>query len=283
MQKRFTIAVFGLGMMGGSFAYALRGFQDGFILGYDPNEASCAQALASGAVDAIVSTPEEAAEAADIALFCSSPETILQNMRRTFPVMRDGCIVSEICGVKSGMVAFIDAALPGRLAYVGIHPMAGRERGGFENADAALLRGAGFILVTAQRVDPRAVALVQELCEHVGARRVLQNTAHEHDEIIGYTSDLMHIAAVALCAQYPENMTMAHTAGAFRDCTRIAQIDAELWTQLLIQNRGGTLAHLRRLQSTLAEYQHALETQDEAALHALLAQAARNKAQMQGL
>ncbi len=183
-------------------------------------------------------------------------------------------------GIKRDILAFIDENMPGRLRYAGLHPMAGKEIGGFANAQAAMLRGAGFIIVLPEQADERAAELVRELSRYVGAGRIVTNEGGEHDAIIAYTSDLMHIAANALCAEYPKNMTMAHTAGAFRDCTRIARLDAELWTELLLGNAENILEPLRAYIGSLKRFEAALAGGDEAALRELLRTGTENKEKM---
>lgn len=201
-------------------------------------------------------------------------------MKESFPYLKKGCIVSEICGVKKDIVPFVEMCLPEGVAYVGLHPMAGKEIGGLENADSSLYRGTGMIMVLPEHVSEKAVQWVESLCMYIGARCVVQNTPEEHDAIIGYTSDLMHIAATALCASYPSNMTMAHTAGAFRDCTRIASIDADLWTELLMDNADSVLPHLRRYIDALSGFEDALRNRDTAFIHQFLQMAASNKKEM---
>ncbi|GHU71156.1 prephenate dehydrogenase [Clostridia bacterium] len=282
------IAVLGLGLIGGSLAYALEGFSDARRVGFDPDETTRAQALERGAVDEVVITPEECVRDADLVIYASSPHTIMENMRRTFPLLNDNCIVTEICGVKREMAEFVSGILPSGVGYCGLHPMAGREVGGFVNADKNLFRGAGFILVPASDAEvdepmKNAVELLTALCQHVGAGRIVVNNPDIHDSIIAYTSDLMHISAAALCDEFMPDMTLAHTAGAFRDCTRVARIDADLWTELLLDNRELILPHLTRYIDTLTRYADALGLAgqtDAAALHTLLARSAVNKVEI---
>ncbi|MDR1569837.1 MAG: prephenate dehydrogenase [Oscillospiraceae bacterium] len=284
-ERPFVISILGVGLMGGSLAMALRGFGANrralHIIGYDP--VSAADALALRAIDEAAATPEQAVQNADVVFYCSSPNSILRNMRDTFSYMKSGCVASDICGVKTELLEFIENEMPRSLHYVGIHPMAGRENSGFINASAELYMNAGFLLIPSRRAPETAVRLMRDICVHIGARRVLVNTAEEHDRIIGYTSDLMHIAATALCEEYPPNMTMAHTAGAFRDCTRVAHIDAELWTELLLLNGERVRPHLRRFIQSLESFERALASEDAAALRDLLSTAAANKEAMQRL
>lgn len=278
-----NIAIVGLGLMGGSLAYALRGFRNGKIIGYDLRPDVTARALDSGAIDIAADSAANAVSQAELCLFCADPAGILQSVEEctAAAAFKPNAVVSEICGVKSEMVQKLPAMLPKGARYIGMHPMAGKEVGGFGNAEAKIFRGAGFILVPPESYDANALELLRELALYVGAGRVIVNTPEEHDEIIAYSSDMQHIAATALVADYPEKLTLAHTAGAFRDCTRIANIDADLWTELLMGNRGPILPWLDTYIRNLTAVRDALLTQDEGALQSFLSKAGQHKRRIQ--
>lgn len=279
----FTIAVIGIGLIGGSLAYALRGFRDAVIVGYDAQPEVTLQAKVYGAIDVAAGSAAQAVGQADLCLFCADPTAILAGVEDCRVFFREGCVVSEVCGVKGEMAQRIPAILPKGVHYIGIHPMAGREVGGFVNADAELFKGAGFILVPPETYDVDALVLMREMSAYVGAGRIIINNAELHDDIIAYSSDLPHIAATALVARYPGELSLAHTAGAFRDCTRIANIDADLWTDLLTRNREHTLFHLGEYIDTLSAVYDALNRDDKEALHGYLTSAQRNKRRIQTL
>ncbi len=274
------ISIVGLGLMGGSLAYALRGFRDCRITGYDIDEKVLSAALERRAVDRAANSLEEAAAVADITIFCSGPASIIRNMEMCVGFFKPGSVVTDICGVKEEIAAFAREKLPHVVDYVGLHPMAGKEVGGFDNADPGIFKGAGFIVVLPGRFRKSSVMLLDELCRYIGAGRIEANRPGEHDEIIAYTSDLMHISAAALCADYPDGMTLAHTAGAFRDCTRIANLDPELWTELLALNASKIVPHLKKYISALSGLEKALENDDREFICGLLKKTSENKRKM---
>jgi prephenate dehydrogenase len=275
-----AVSIIGLGLIGGSFAYALRGFRNCTLTGYDIDAYTTAQALAKGAIDRAAVSLGDAARGADLVLFCTAPDAVQKNARACASELKDGAVVVEICGVKREISAALVSLLPERVDYIGVHPMAGKEVGGFVNAAPDLFHKAGFILILPERRRKASLDLVEELCRHVGAGRVCHNSPEDHDRIIAYTSDLMHISATALCAAFPADMTMAHTAGAFRDCTRIANIDAALWTELLQKNAEYILPHLHSYIESLSRVHETLKTGDADALHDFLSRACANKKEM---
>jgi prephenate dehydrogenase len=272
------IAVIGLGLMGGSLAYALRGFRNSFIAGYDADEEIRRQAIQKKAVDYCAASLPEAVKDADVVIFCSSPSSILHNMEASLADFKPGALVSDVCGVKRDIAALAVGKFPDHVDYIGLHPMAGKEVGGFINADPLIFKDAGFIIVLPPRAyQEKHLRLLEELSLYIGAGRVAVNRTSEHDAIISYTSDLMHISAAMLCAGYHPGMTAAHTAGAFRDCTRIARIDPDLWTDLFLRNATNILEQLDRYRGSLSAFREALAAGDADALHALLQKASRNK------
>ena len=276
----FKIAIIGLGLMGGSLAYALHGFRECKRIGYDIDESTTQQALERGAIDHIATSLEGAVHETDLSIFCSGPDSIIHNMHVCLPFFKDGSIVTEVCGVKHEIMEFITVNLPENIHYAGLHPMAGKEVGGFANADPSIFKGAGFILIKPNGCPNNVELLLKELSFYVGAGRVVTNTLEEHDALIAYTSDLMHIAATAICADYPANMTMAHTAGAFRDCTRVARIDADLWTPLLTKNAGNIIPCLEIYIDNLTQFKQALINDDKPFIHEFLRAASENKEKM---
>lgn len=283
MPETFKTAIIGLGLMGGSLAYALRGFRDGTIIGYDLRPDVTGKALERGAIDIAADNAAQAVRHADLILFCADPAGILKGVEECADAFRPGAVVSEICGVKARLAGSIPSLLPEEVHYIGLHPMAGKEVGGFDNADPKIFRNAGFLLVPPEEYDKDALELLRELSLYVGAGRVEVNTPEEHDAIIAYSSDLQHVAAAALVAHYPEKLTLAHTAGAFRDCTRIANIDADLWTELLMGNREPLLPCLDAYIVSLTVVRNALDQSDEEALHRFLDTAGHNKRRIQSL
>lgn len=278
--NKFSISIIGLGLIGGSLAYALRGFNDGKIVGYDIDNTVMEKALTSGAVDEISTSVEEAVNGADLTIFCTSPNTIINNIKKSIPFLKKGSVITEICGVKQEIMAFISQALPDQVDYIGLHPMAGKEVSGFENADQAIFAKTGFIIILPETYRKSSVALIKDLSLYVGAGRVCVNSPEDHDRIIAYTSDLMHISATALCEVFPPNMTMAHTAGAFRDCTRIAHIDADLWTELFVKNADNIIPHLEVYINSLTNLKKALAENDQTFIHSFLSTANTNKKEM---
>ncbi len=276
----FTILLVGLGLIGGSLALALRGFRQARLLGCDINPETLSDALLAGAIDTAVPDIAQALPLADLVILSVYPHHITDIMRRHGHLLKPGAVVTDVCGTKTRLYSEMAGLLPPHADYIGIHPMAGKEVDGFANADAKLFVSTGFLITPLPATQPKSIALMEELAAYIGATRIATATPERHDDIIAYTSDLMHIASAGLCIHCHPDMTSAYTAGAFRDCTRIANINPTLWTELLLTNREYILPHLQRYITDLQAMQASIVQGDAQSLYRSLDAARHNKKEM---
>ena len=273
------IVVIGLGLIGGSLALALRGFRNAHVVGVEV----CAQTrrLARKAGLRVVSANEASVRSvlgsADIIVFCVYPETMVELVGKYAAAFKCGCVVTDVTGVKEELTRRVSRLLPKSVDYVSAHPMAGREKDGFENADASLFKGTGFLITPVRNPSPKSVALIRDMGRHIGAARITVVSPKEHDRIIAFTSHATHLTAVALTLGLPKAATPAFCAGAFRDATRVANINDVLWGELMMQNRGNVLRELARLQRHFGQLETALRQKDSAGLRRLFRQARAKK------
>lgn len=281
MEADFKIAVIGLGLIGGSLAYALRGFRGGIVVGCDIDPKVREAAVKTKAVSVAYEDAGDAIEGADLVVFCAYPNTIVKLVKANRTRFKTGAVVSDVCGIKTALSKEMADALPPEVDYVGGHPMAGKEVEGFSNASPELFWMTGFIITPAENAKPKSVALIREMAQFIGATRITEASPQEHDSVIAYTSDLMHIASAGLCLDYHPDMNRAYTAGAFRDCTRIACINPELWTELFLANRENTVKEIDRYMESLSRLKQAIATEDAEELRQLLSVVRENKQTMQ--
>lgn len=277
----FKIAVIGLGIIGGSMAYALRGFRGAYIAGCDTNAETRRKAVEKGAVDAVFDNTADAVRDATLVVFCVYPELMPKLIFENRENFKKGAVITDVCGVKSALTKKVLEVLPEECEYIGGHPMAGRETDGFDSASPELFGMCGYIITPTEKSTPSGISLVHEMAAYIGATAITESTPDEHDGIIAYTSDLMHIAAAALCLDFNIGMNRAYTAGAFRDCTRIANINPELWSGLFLENRDNVLCEIERLQNSVERLRSAIENRDREKLKNLLTKVRDNKLEMQ--
>ncbi|MBR3861525.1 MAG: prephenate dehydrogenase [Oscillospiraceae bacterium] len=238
------ILIVGLGLMGGSYARALK------RLGYRVSAVSRSRstidyALAEGLIDAGATEPDAALiGGADAVIFALYPGVLLDWLRDNQQLLKPGALLTDVTGVKGSIVYDIQAMLRPDLEFIASHPMAGREVYGVRNSDERIFHGANFLITPTPRNSPEAVAWCAGLGRLLGCRKVSVLSPEEHDEMIGFVSQLTHCIAVALmtCNDNPELVN--YTGDSFRDLTRIARINDEMWSELFLRNKDALLREM---------------------------------------
>lgn len=265
------LAVVGLGLLGGSVALAARSRGVAReVVGATRSADACATALATGAVDRIVPIAEVARDA-DLVVLATPVGAMAASVRQ----MRDlevGCVITDVGSVKAPLVETLPGLLPPGCPYVGSHPMAGSHHRGMSHARADLFERSVCIVTEAS--DPAAGARVVAFWEALGAR-VVRRSAAQHDAEVAWVSHLPHLLAFAFAGSLAAApAAAAELAGAgFRDFTRIARSDAELWADILTANRKALAAPLGAAGAQLEAIARALEAGDADGLDRLLSAA----------
>ena len=261
----------GLGLIGGSMALALEGYPGIERYAVDCDEQTRFEALGCGAVRAAWRDAQDAPlEEMDLAILCLHPQAAADFVRAQAHRLRPGALLTDVCGVKKPLYEAVRSIGGRRFIYLGGHPMAGLERGGFANATGELFRGAHYILTPDDSVPESCIHLMEQLATFMGCADIIRTTPEAHDERIAYTSQLMHVMALALCDQHLLFDSNGFEGGSFRGATRVAALDPNLWGELFWANRE-TLADLTdELIARLGEYSALLRGKDRAALLARL-------------
>ena len=268
-----NIGIVGLGLIGASLAMAIKQNTEHNVYGLDINEQTMHRALEEGSIDGVL----EDYGALDLLIVALFPQAAVELILDKVEQMKPGSIVMDICGVKKSVVTQVAQVCKShKVEFIGGHPMAGRERWGYENATATLFNGASMIL-TPIFTDSWALERVQQLCGAIGFGRIVFTDPESHDKMIGYTSQLAHILSSAyiknpLCMNYK-----GYTGGSFQDLTRVARLNPVMWSELFLLNRQNLLDDLDILIASLQEYRHAIEENDAQRLTQLLADGSRIK------
>ena len=263
LDKDKKILIVGLGLIGGSYAAALS--QNGWEVGaIDPDPQAIAFAEKAGFIRHGRTEPEaEYVGKFDIVVFALYPHVLLEWLEKYGPWLRDGALATDVTGVKSGIVEKAQALLFPRVEFIGAHPMAGREVSGVENARADLFRGANYIVTPTAANTEEAIACCETLGRTLGARNISRLTPKEHDEMIGFLSQLTHCIAVALMTCKESRHLVDYTGDSFRDLTRIAKINENMWTELFLWNREELLSQMDLFIAHFAKLRDALAQGDE--------------------
>ncbi|WP_411677293.1 prephenate dehydrogenase [Caproicibacter sp.] len=263
-----NIVVAGLGLIGGSLAKAFRKYSGCRVTGIDSDPGVIDAALQSGAIRR-QATPEDL-NAADLVFLCLYPQADIDFLEEHASALRPGCIVTDVCGVKSFLSPRLsEIAEKHGLIYIGGHPMAGKEKGGFANSDADLFSGTSYLLVPCGA--PRgAVDLMTAVAVELGFGGTVVTTPGEHDREIAFTSQLPHALA---CAYVKSPRCPGHagfSAGSYRDVSRVASVNESMWAELFLDNREALTEELDTLIGNLREIRDAIGSNDAEALRSLL-------------
>ena len=267
------IAVVGLGLIGGSVLKALQGFRGAIFYGIDNNEAVLTEAKALGLICDEKLTPNEITQTVDVTFVCLPPDATISFINEH--VFKENALVTDVSGVKQAIYAGIQNQ---NVDFIGGHPMAGKEVSGFASSEASLFQNASYLLTPTEHNQPEHVALLQEMATYMGCRETVLTTPDEHDRMIAYTSQLMHIVAVALCDNELLDESGRFSAGSLRDCTRVAKLDSNLWTRLFLLNQTDLVRCIDEFSYSLQTFRDLIQSGSEAELKSLLEECSDRKA-----
>ena len=264
-----TIGIVGLGLIGGSMAKSIKARTDNRVLGADIDSETMTMATMSGAIDAPLT--DENIKECDLLMAAIPPSSLLSWAKETAPKIAGKTILVDLCGVKRAVCSVIaPLAEEYGFSYIGGHPMAGKEVSGFASADTELFVGASMILTPDKNTNILMLDSLKSFFLSIGFDNLTFTTPEEHDRIIAYTSQLAHISSSAYIKSPSAQTHMGFSAGSFKDMTRVARLDENMWTDLFMANRDNLVSELEAFIGHLNEYLSALKSDDNETMHKLL-------------
>lgn len=271
------IAIIGLGLMGGSMAHRLRGFRNCTIAAYNRSQESLDLALADGVIDEGYNNAGDAMDDADLIIMCLYPQLNIDFVKENVHRIKDGAVITDVTGVKGFIVKEMKKILPDTVDFIGGHPMAGREVGGYKSSTDTLYDNAPYIITPDKSNKPENIQLIRDMAKYIGCREVVTTTPDEHDSIIAYTSQLMHVVAVALCDNPLIERSSLFAGGSLQDCTRIAVINEKMWSELFVENKEHLAYRITEFQDCLERIKQATLKGDRAELETIMKHATEQK------
>lgn len=263
-----NIAVVGLGIIGGSFAKALKKYTNHYVIGLNRTKETLAKALEQGAIDE--AGREESLAKADLVILCLYPAAAVSFVEKYGKFIKKGAVVTDASGIKREICPKMTAlAEEYGFTFVGSHPMAGKEKNGFDVSDPDLYKGASYI-ITPCKADEESVKLVSGVALEIGFGQIKITTPEEHDRMIAFTSQLPHVLACAYVSSPSCPNHKGFSAGSYRDVSRVANINSELWSELFLENREPLMTELDILIDNINLIKDAINRKDREELKALL-------------
>ena len=271
------IAIVGLGLIGGSMAKSIKAKTAHTVYGADLDRETMTLARMCGAIDGPLT--EETLPQCDLVLVAICPAAAIRWVEEHADKIGTQAILVDLCGVKRVVVqALAPIAQAHGFAYIGGHPMAGKERGGFTAATDDLFDGASMILTPDQRTDMQLLETLKSFFLDLGFAGLTFSDPEEHDRIIAFTSQLAHITSSAYVKSPEAQKRRGFSAGSFQDMTRVARLDEDMWTELFLADADYLTSELEVLVGHLNEYLDALKNRDAEQLRALLRDGREKKA-----
>ena len=262
LNKDTKILIIGLGVMGGSYAKALS--DKGYTVKCITKETADVRYGMEHHMISYGTTEVEPdlVKEAELIIFALYPAAFIDWIEKYQHLFSPGAIITDVTGVKSGVVYKIQEILRDDIEYIAAHPMAGRERSGVEFADPTVFNGANYIVTPTDKNSLNAIKLCKALGEELGFLRISELSPESHDEMIAFLSQLTHIIAVTLMNCNDSDGLEKYTGDSFRDLTRIAKINDRMWSELFLMNKDALLLEMDRFIDEFKEFRSYLANED---------------------
>lgn len=262
LKRDKNILIVGLGLLGGSYAMALtrKGYH---VRALAKHRESIDFALEKGIIESgDTQVQAEMLAWADVLIFGVYPH-IFETWIATYQsLLKPGTIITDVTGIKGDFVRRIQGMLRDDVEYIPAHPMCGKEVSGVQNADDTIFIGANYIVTPTEKNTPQAIELCRDLGWILGCYRVVEMDIDKHDEIIGFVSQLTHCIAITLMSCNETEHLERYTGDSFRDLTRIAKINDEMWSELFVDNKAALLAQMKAFREQFTTLENMIRAED---------------------
>ena len=277
-MQNLVYGIVGLGLMGGSLAKAIRknilSIQEasGKILGADINASVRERTLSDKICDSVypMEKIDEMLSVCDFVYICLYPHTTLEFLRLNRDNFKSGSIITDISGVKLFLFNSLGGTFRDDVDFISGHPMAGGEKEGYVNSSGSIFENHNYIILPSPQNNAENVELFKLIIKAMGFSRIVTTDARVHDHKIAFTSQLCHVIASALVDSAEDTSITAFGGGSFEDLTRIAMINAPLWTELFLADKEELLAHITSFENSLKKLKDAISADDSKAIQSYL-------------
>lgn len=270
LNKDMKILIVGLGLIGGSYAEALskKGYEVGAI---DQKQEAIDFALRKGYIaSGKTSVDKDYVGKFDIVVFAIYPHAFGEWIEKYQNCLKSGAIVTDVTGVKGGVVCDVQNALRKDVEFIAAHPMAGRECSGVENAKAEIFEGANYIVVPTEKNTQEAIELCKDLGRELGFKHISELSVKQHDEMVGFLSHLTHCIAVSLMVCKESGHLADYTGDSFRDLTRIAKINDEMWSELFLLNKDEIVEQMNLFEQHFGKLKECIQNDDREGIREMM-------------
>lgn len=289
-MNNLNFGIVGLGIMGGSIARSIREnilnekSSSGEIYAFDINQTSLDLAKKENIIDQGFSKDDvkNMLQLCDVVFICLYPKKTIEFLKANKENFKTGSVITDISGVKS-IYDNMEEVFPTNADFVLGHPMAGGEKEGFANSNGNYFINHNYIIIPQERNKPESIKLMENLVTAMKFSRITKTDCKTHDEKIGFTSQLCHVVASAMVESAEDPSITSFGGGSFEDLTRIAMINAPLWTELFLSNKVALLKHIKSFISKMQEFETLIQNEDAQQLEDLLKDVRKKRIEMNEL
>lgn len=273
-----NVLVVGLGVMGGSLALALSGSGKYTVYGVDIDENTLTKAEDMGMIKKGYTNPKDILPQIDFVIIGLYPKLVAKFIDENKDYFKPDAICMDVTGIKQKIIGDVQRVIPDNIDFVFAHPMAGREDKGIDFASAQVLKGANFLITPMEQNKQGSIDFVAKMAIDCGFGRISIISPEDHDAIIAFTSQLSHVIAISLINSDTEELDTANYIGdSYRGITRIASINADLWTELFYGNKENILSVIDNFQAKVTEMRNMIENEDHENLMEFLDKASKRR------
>lgn len=276
----FNITIVGLGLIGGSFAMALKELKPKNLWAVDIDKEVLRIAEEKKIIDKGYFEPETPLKKSDIVIMCIYPNLMIKFIKDNIYNFKPGAIITDTAGIKEKLIGEISTFLRDDIDFIGGHPMAGRESNGLGYATKEIFRDANYLITPTDKNKCENIKKIEELVGAIGFKNIVKIDPKEHDAIIAFTSHLPHILASSLINSDSRHDTKFFIAGSYKDATRVAKINSELWTELIMDNRDNTLEQIEIFENSIADFKKAIMDNNKDRLKTLFREGSKKREEL---
>nr|WP_272508935.1 prephenate dehydrogenase [Clostridium ganghwense] len=276
-----NITIIGLGLIGGSYAMALKELNPKKIYAVDIDEKAIDDAEKIGIIDKGYLEADIPLKESDLVIICLYPKLVEKFVKDNINNFKNGAVITDVTGIKSEFIKEVNSILRDDIDFVFGHPMAGREQKGLKFASKDVFKGANYIITPTERNKEKNLRFVEELVKKIGFKNVMSISPEKHDKIIGFTSQLPHVIAVSLVNS--DNLgveTGLFTGDSYRELTRIAQINSDLWTELFTGNKENLVREIEIFEENIKKIKNAIINEEKELLSEIMEKASKKRKEM---
>lgn len=265
-----NIGIVGLGLIGGTYAKSLRKYPYK-IYGIDIDQETLDYALEHNIVDVATNDPKSVLKELDVVFLCLYPHNAIEFVHKHIMNFKRDAIISDVVGIKRKIIDAFDMYKDDEVEFVFAHPIAGREKVGVQHSDEAIFQNANFVITPTKQNTTEALSMIKVLAGQMGFKNISFLQDVEHDEIIAFTSQLTHAIAVSLVNSDDEKFnTKLFIGDSYKDLTRIAAINEDLWSELFLNNKDFLVKKIENFEKELDKIKDALKEKDIETLKKLM-------------